>query len=183
MNQASFSQASFSHASISPTRQRGVSLLEAIAYLGVAATIIVGAVALLSNAFSGARSNRAQEELAAIGTGVKRLFMSQAGAYGTGSLNAQLISARIFPSTLAVTGTTVLNAWNGNVNVTGNTSEFQISYTNVPQDVCIELLSTTSQFISVSANAAAPLTPPVTLAQAAVQCNQAQANTIAWSAR
>lgn len=164
-------------------RQRGVSLLEAIAYLGVASTIIVGAVALLSSAFSGARANRAQEELAAIGTGVKRLFMSQAGAYGTGSLNAQLISARIFPSTLAIAGTDVLNAWNGAVNVTGNTAEFQISYSNVPQNVCIELLSTTTQFTTVSANAAAALVPPVTVAQAAAQCNQAQANTISWTAR
>lgn len=165
------------------SRQRGVSLLEAIAYLGVAATIIIGAVALLSNAFSGARSNRAQEELAAISTGVKRLFMSQAGAYGNGNLNEQLGIAKIFPSTLAVNGNQVLNAWNGAVSVTGNTSLFQISYGNVPQEVCVELLSTANQFISVSANNAAALTPPVTLAQAAAQCTEAQTNTVVWSAR
>lgn len=163
-------------------RQRGVSLLEAIAYLGVAATIIVGAVALLTNAFSGARANRAQEELTAISTGVKRLFMSQAGAYGTASLNETLASAKIFPSTLAVSGTDVLNAWNGAVAVTGNTTVFDISYANVPQEVCIELVSSTSQFVSVAANGGAALTPPVTIAQASGQCTAAS-NTIVWTAR
>ena len=164
-------------------KMRGVSLLEAIAYLGVAATIIIGAVALLSNAFSGARSNRAQEELAAISTGVKRLFMSQAGAFGTGNLNAQLATAKIFPSTLSVNGDQVLNAWNGAVTVTGNTSVFQISYGNVPQDSCVELLSTSHQFLTVAANGGSELTPPVTLSQAAAQCTEAQTNTVVWTAR
>jgi PilS N terminal len=170
--------------SLRPRRaQRGVSLLEAIAYLGVAATIIVGAVALLGNAFSGARANRAQEELTAISTGVKRLYMSQAGAFGVGDLNETLANAKIFPSTLAVSGADVLNAWNGAVTVTGNTTLFSISYANVPQEVCIELVSTTSQFISVAANGGAALVPPVTVAQAAGQCTQAQANTVVWTTR
>jgi hypothetical protein len=163
--------------------QRGVSLLEAIAYLGVAATIIVGAVALLSSAFSGARANRAQEELTAISTGVKRLYMSQAGAFGTGSLNETLASAKIFPSTLAVAGASVLNAWNGAVTVEGNTTAFDITYANVPQEVCIELLSTTSQFISVAANGSAALTPPVTIGQASAQCTSPTSNTLVWTAR
>jgi hypothetical protein len=165
-------------------RVRGTSLLEAIAYLGVAATIIVGAVALLSNAFSSARANRAQEELATIGTGVKRLFMSQAGAFGTGSLNTQLASAKVFPSTLSSDGAgNVLNAWNGAVTVTGNTATFQVSYAGLPQSVCIELVSTSSQWIDVAANGGAALNPPVTLAQAAAQCNAAEGNTVVWTGR
>jgi hypothetical protein len=164
------------------SRQHGVSLLEVIAYLGVAATIIVGAVALLSNAFSSARTNRAQEELAAIGTGVKRLFMSQGGAYGNGSMNAQLAVAGVFPSTLKVSGSHVSNAWNGAVTVTGNNSVFEISYGELPQAVCVELLATSHQFVSVSANGSAALQPPVTLAQATAQCG-AESNTVVWTAR
>lgn len=164
-------------------RQAGASLLEAIAFLGVAATIIVGAVALLSSAFSGARSNRSQEEVAAISTGVNRLFMSQAGAYGTGSLNESLVRAKIFPSTLAVSGgTAVLNAWNGAVAVTGNTATFDISYANVPQEVCVELVATSGQWIGVGVNGGASMTPPISLAQASAQCGTA-ANTIVWTAR
>jgi hypothetical protein len=163
--------------------QAGASLLEAIAFLGVAATIIVGAVALLSNAFSSARSNRSQEEVTAISTGVKRLFMSQAGAYGTGSINEALIRARVFPSTLAVAGTAVTNAWNGAVDVIGNTATFDISYANVPQEVCVELVSTSGQWIAVSVNGGTSMAPPITLAQASEACSVAGANTVVWTAR
>lgn len=164
-------------------RQNGVSLLEMIAYLGVAATVIIGAVALLSNAFGGARANRAQQELASISTGVRRLFMGQAGAFGTGDLNAQLIAAKIFPSTLAVSGAAVVNAWNGNVAVTGASTVFTISYDNVPQEVCVELLSTSNQFLSVAANGGTVLNPPVTLAQATAQCTSPTANAVVWTDR
>jgi hypothetical protein len=163
--------------------QAGASLLEAIAFLGVAATIVVGAVALLSNAFSGARSNRSQEEVAAISTGVKRLFMGQAGAYGTESLNEVLAQARIFPSTLAVDGATVLNAWNGAVSVVGGTSTFDISYGNLPQQVCVELVATSGQWISVAVNGSTSMTPPISPSQAAAQCTESTANTVVWTTR
>lgn len=164
-------------------RQAGASLLEAIAFLGVAATIVVGAVALLSNAFNGARSNRSQEEIAAISTGVKRLFLNQGGNYGTGSLNETLNQARIFPPTLGVNGANVTNAWNGPVAVTGAVSTFDISYGNVPQQVCVELVATSGQWIGVSVNGMAAMTPPVTPAQAAAQCTEPNANSVVWTAR
>ncbi|WAC74562.1 type 4 pilus major pilin [Roseateles sp. SL47] len=162
-------------------RQAGASLLEAIAFLGVAATIVVGAVALLSNAFSGARSNRSQEEVAAISTGVKRLFMAQAGAYGNGSLNEVLVQAKVFPSTLAVEGNSVFNAWNGAVTVNGSAATFDISYANVPQQVCVDLVATSGQWISVAVNGSGAMTPPITPVQAAAQCTQANANTVVWT--
>lgn len=164
-------------------RQAGASLLEAIAFLGVAATIVVGAVALLSSAFSGARSNRSQEEIAAISTGVKRLFINQGGAYGTGSLNEVLSQSKIFPSTLAVNGANVTNAWNGAVTVTGAASTFDISYGNVPQQVCVELVATSGQWLSVGVNGAAAMTPPIAPAQAAEQCTNADSNTVIWTSR
>ena len=163
------------------SRQAGASLLEAIAFLGVAATIIVGAVALLSTAFSSARSNRSQEEVVAISTGVKRLFMSQAGSYGTVDLTEALSNAKVFPSTLAVNGGTVLNAWNGAVAVTGATSTFTISYAEVPQDVCVELVADSAQWIGVAVNGTA-MTLPTTVAAASTACSTAT-NTIVWTGR
>jgi hypothetical protein len=162
-------------------RQAGASLLEAIAFLGVAATIIVGAVALLSTAFSSARSNRSHEEVMAISTGVKRLYMSQAGSYGTVDMTAALANAKIFPSTLAVIGGAVTNAWNGAVVVTGATSTFTISYADVPQEVCVELVADSVQWIGVSVNGTA-LTLPSTVAAASAACNAA-ANTVVWTGR
>lgn len=163
-------------------RQAGASLLEAIAFLGVAATIIVGAVALLSTAFSSARSNRSQEEVVAISTGVKRLFMSQAGSYGTADLTEALINAKVFPTTLAVTANAVTNAWNGAVNVTGATSTFTISYAAVPQDVCVELVADSGQWIGITVNGSASMAPPIAVAAASTACNTA-ANTIVWTGR
>ncbi|MXN76831.1 pilus assembly protein [Burkholderia sp. 4701] len=123
-------------------KERGASLLESIAYLGVAAIVIVGAIALLGSAFSSANTNRLAEELNAIQTGTKKLYMGQVNNYGTAAaLNANLIAARVFPSTLPVNGANVSNAWGGNVIVTGQGQTFTVEYTNVPQDVCINTLT------------------------------------------
>lgn len=163
-------------------RQAGASLLEAIAFLGVAATIIVGAVALLSTAFSSARSNRSHEEVMAISTGVKRLYMSQAGSYGAVDMTAALANAKIFPTTLAVSDTgTVLNAWNGAVTVAGATTTFTISYAAIPQEVCVELVADSAQWIGVAVNGT-DVPMPITVAAASTACNAA-ANTVVWTGR
>ena len=162
---------------------RGTSLLEAIAYLGVASIIVAGAVALLSTAFSSSRSLRAQQEITAIGTGVKRLFMSQAGAYGNGSLNVQLARSKIFPATLAVAGDQITNAWDGAVQVTGHGATFDLSYGGVPQDACIELAAMPGQWLGVSVNGGEAAAAPVGVAQAAAMCDQMSSNAIVWTAR
>ncbi|RQQ61031.1 type 4 pilus major pilin [Burkholderia stagnalis] len=123
-------------------KERGASLLESIAYLGVAAIVIVGAIALLGSAFSSANTNRLAEELNAIQTGTKKLYMGQVNNYGSASLNANLIAARVFPSTLPTgANDTVSNTWGGNVTVTGAGQTFTVEYTNVPRDVCINTLT------------------------------------------
>ncbi|KVC47885.1 pilus assembly protein [Burkholderia ubonensis] len=123
-------------------KQRGASLLESIAYLGVAAIVIVGAIALLGSAFSSANTNRLAEELNAIQTGTKKLYMGQVNNYGdNANLNANLIAARVFPGTLPVNGANVANAWGGNVTVTGQGQTFTVQYTNVPRDICINTLT------------------------------------------
>src|SRR5687768_5355631 len=120
--------------------QRGASLLESIAFLGIAAVVILGDMALLLGRISGTITNRSQQEVSSIRTGVKKLFMGQAASYGTGCLNATLVSAKVFPTTLAVDASNnVFNAWNGPVSVDGATANFNISYAAVPKDVCINL--------------------------------------------
>ncbi|TCW83880.1 pilus assembly protein [Burkholderia sp. SRS-46] len=122
-------------------KQRGASLLESIAYLGVAAIVIVGAIALLGSAFSSANTNRLAEELNAIQTGTKKLYMGQVNNYGQGPLNANLIAARVFPSTLPTTNGIVTNAWGGDVTVQGSGQTFTIQYTDIPRDICINTLT------------------------------------------
>lgn len=163
-------------------RQAGASLLEIIGYLGVASIVTISALGLLSSAFSGANTNRALEETVALRTGIKKLYMGQATGYDSGSLNATLATAKVFPSTLSVSGSSVANAWNGAVTVTGNTSTFDISYASVPQDVCSTLVAAqgSSGWLSVKVNGGTALTPSISTAQAVAACNAAT-NTIVWT--
>lgn len=161
--------------------QRGASLLESIAFLGIAAIVILGAVALLLGSFGSANTNRAQSEVTSIRTGVKKLYMGQSATYGTGSLNATLVNARVFPTSLALGSSgAVSNAWNGAVTVTGATANFTISYANVPKDVCINLAAANGDWIAVRVNGTA-LTLPVSPSAAEGACT-ASANTVAWTA-
>lgn len=163
------------------TPQRGASLLESIAFLGIAAVVILGAVALLLGSFSGANTNRSQQEVISIRTGVKKLFMGQSASYGTGNLNATLVSAKVFPTTLAVDASSnVFNAWNGAVSVDGAAANFTISYASVPKDVCINMASANGDWLAVEVNGAA-VTLPVTPTAAESACN-ASANTLMWTA-
>lgn len=172
-----------------PTRQRGASLLEGIAYLGIAALVILGAVSLLTSAFNSAQSNRGAEEVVSIRTGVKKLYTGLANSYGTADLTAALNSARIFPTTLTPNATPVTgmnNSWGGLVTVAGTSggATFTISYTQVPEDACISMISGASGWTQVDTGAAS--TPvvafPATPAQADGLC-AAGNNTINFISR
>lgn len=156
-----------------PNAQRGASLLEGIAYLGVAAIVVLGAVSLLTNAFSSAQTNRAAEEIISIRTAVKKLYMGQAASYGIGSLTTSLITARVFPATLAPDGSGgITNGWNGAVTVTGNTSTFTLTYAGVPRDACINLVSGASGWTRIDQAGNNEITTfPATPTQAAAVCS------------
>ncbi|AOI74113.1 type 4 pilus major pilin [Burkholderia ubonensis] len=163
-------------------KQRGASLLESIAYLGVAAIVIVGAIALLGSAFSSANTNRLAEELNAIQTGTKKLYMGQVNNYGNGvDLNANLIAAKVFPGTLPVNGANVANAWGGNVTVTGsaNGQTFTVAYTNVPRDICINTLTAGGNWRTVAVGQNAGVNYPVSPTDATRIC--VDNATITWT--
>lgn len=164
-------------------KERGASLLESIAYLGVAAIVIVGAIALLGSAFSSANTNRLAEELNAIQTGTKKLYMGQVNNYGNNvPLNANLIAARVFPSTLPVNGAVVSNAWGGTVTVTGsaNGQTFTVAYTNVPRDICINTLTAGGNWRTVvTGQNAQAIQYPVSPTAATAAC--ADNATVTWT--
>ena len=121
-------------------RQRGASLLEAIAYLGVAAIVVLAAVSLLQNAFGSARSNQTTEELTGLRTNVRKMYAGQ--PYNDASMLANMIAAKAIPGTLTVNGNTINNTWGGTVTPSsGNAGTFTITYTNMPQDVCMNVVS------------------------------------------
>lgn len=171
-----------SSALLSP--QCGASLLEGIAYLGIAAIVVLGAVSLLTGAFSSAQTNRVSEEVISIRTGVKKLYMGESAGYGAGTLlDPTLIAAKVFPSTLTVTPAGVINdSWGGTVTVVGATNKFTITYTLVPQDVCINVVSGASGWDNIAVNGGGPIpaTSPVPPATALTACTAAP-NAIAWT--
>jgi hypothetical protein len=164
--------------------QRGASLLEAISYLGIAAIVVIGAIALLTSAFSSANTNSVTEQVNAIQSGVKKLYMGQSASYANIS-NAVLASAGVFPSTLSPASGTgaITNTWNGTISVAvdaGATNQFTITYTNVPQSVCVNSVSAGGSWTAISVNGNA-LTLPVTPDGAAGACASGDTNTVVWT--
>src|SRR5450830_2049931 len=78
-------------------RQHGASLLGGIAYLGIAAIVVIGAISLLTGAFSSAKSNQANEEVIGLRTAVRKLYIGQ--VYPSDILPG-LVAANAVPGTL-----------------------------------------------------------------------------------
>ncbi|QGZ43321.1 pilus assembly protein [Pseudoduganella flava] len=155
--------------------QRGASLLEAIAYLGIAAAVVLGAVSLLNGAFGSAKSNQAAEEVVALRTAARKLYMGQ--SYPA-EMVPNLLLANAVPATIIRGGEGALNnSWGGAVTVVGAGATFTISYAAVPQDVCMNLVSGASGWTSIATGESSSVTTfPATAAQAATLCGAATNN-------
>ena len=131
-------------------RQRGASLLEAIAYLGVAALVVLAAVSLLQNAFGGARSNQTTEEITGLRTNIRKMYAGQ--PYSDAAMLENLVTARAIPTTLTVAadGKSISNAWGGAVTLASTASTFTITYNSVPQDVCMNVVSGATGWTSIA---------------------------------
>lgn len=158
-------------------RQRGASLLEAIAYLGVAAVVVLGAVSLLNGAFGSAKSNQTSEELVSLRTAARKLYLGQ--TYPA-AMNEALINAGAAPATL-VRGDAagaLINSWGGAVTVAGAGATFTITYAGLPRDVCMNVISGATGWTSIGAGANAVTVFPATAANATTQCPAATNNVV-----
>ena len=167
-------------------RQRGASLLEGIAYLGIAAIVVLGAVSLLTGAFSSAQSNRVAEEVISIRTGVKKLFMGQSVGYGADGtdLLPVVIAAKVMPTTITVTGAgaagVASNSWAGAVTIASvGGNKFSITYAAVPVDACINILSGASGWDSITAGGGVISVFPAAPSDVQTKCGTAAGN-ITW---
>jgi type II secretory pathway pseudopilin PulG len=164
-------------------RQRGASLLEAIAYLGVAALVVLAAVSLLQNAFGSARSNQTTEEITGLRTNVRKMYAGQ--SYDDATIQANLITARAIPNTLTLgANNAITNTWGGAVTVTTvDAASFRITYDSVPQDVCMSVVSGATGWTRIADgnNAHAIVAFPAPAASAAALCTAAT-NTVAFTA-
>lgn len=161
-------------------RQKGVSLVEAMAWIAIAGIVIAGAVSLFLSTMSGTKNQQFQKDLMGLRVGVQGLLASQ-GTYGAVSLNSALISAKKVPATLPVSGTTISNQWGGTVTVTGAGSTFTVTSTAMPKDSCMEAMTGAAGWLSVDANGAGARTPPVSATVADTDCSSASANSLVLS--
>lgn len=163
-------------------RQRGASLLEGIAYLGIAAIVVLGAISLLTGAFSSAKSNQATEEVIGLRTAVRKLYMGQ--TYPTANIVSTLITAKATPGTLAqdAGAGTLKNSWGGTVDIAGAGTGFDITYNAVPQDVCVSMLSGANGWTSVTGNGGTAITAfPITASAATGACTNATGNVVKFT--
>lgn len=162
-------------------KQSGASLLEALLWMSIALIVAGFATAMLKGAFSGSDTLKSGNETKALISGTKSATGGGAN-YGTVSLNAGLIAGGLVPNTLTVAGAVITNSFGGTVTVTGATSNFSLTETLIPQDVCTKKLTTLDPGINtVKVNAAAAVVPPISLATSSTLCDAAT-NTIIYTA-
>jgi prepilin-type N-terminal cleavage/methylation domain-containing protein len=103
-------------------KMRGLTLIEVLLALGIAAVVIVGAVAFYNNASNTTKMNEAKAQIQTIGGGIKTLY------------------AGIAPQN-AIDGNQLINPWGGATIVSGAARTFEIRMEEVPNDACVNILS------------------------------------------
>lgn len=130
----------------------GLTLIESLAVIGLAALVIAGALILFGNAQD---ARRVTAEITNISNVLKRMEE----VFGEDPLDTpitmeEMIVAGVFNASMKQTVDTVTNSWSGDVTVTPTgISTYDLTYTNVPTgEVCIDLIRGTRKigFDSIS---------------------------------
>lgn len=147
-------------------KQKGLTLIELIAGLAIVAAVIIGALSLFGNANSGQKSGQIVTDSVAMRTAIRHLFsatgnyVGASGATGPSvSVNDVLAKSSKVPSNIRVTGTNPAvfsHAFNGTITTAIMGTYFYITYNNIPQDACINILTGSSGWPRITVGATAP---------------------------
>lgn len=125
---------------------KGFSLIELLLVLGVLAILLVAAFVVYPQVRDRNQANAEVSNLTTIKANINNLYAARGGNYA-GLSNEVAVNARVFPQNMVVGDATDADAvqasWGGTVTVDEGTTprEFTISYTNVPDGVCLGLVS------------------------------------------
>lgn len=162
--------------------KRGLTLFETLLVMGIIAVAIVAIVVYYNNTSNAGLTNEAISEVQAYSTGIKSLN-SGSSTYGNATLVPVAINGGVAPRS-AISGTTLVNPWNGATTIMGNGTSFRITMAGVPQDSCVRLLSaglmTPGGIFAMSVGNAT--TPPPTANATSFLANTAAAPTVAQTA-
>lgn len=162
---------------------RGLTLMEGLLFLGLAAVVIVGAFSLYNNASSSSNMNQARTELQTYVGGIKSLY-STSNDFST--VDTELVvSANIAPAS-AVDGNTLINPWGGLTVIDGQTRTFTVEFEDIPDESCTAMMSSglldSGTIVSMAVNGGTTYTDEIDPAVAINDCD-AGTNDIVFTAR
>jgi len=124
----------------SKTSLRGLTLIEGLLFLGIAAIVIVGALMLFNNASQATKLNAAKTEIQAYVANIQSLFSAQPDYAGLD--NTLVVSTGLAPAGVASGTDTLVNPWGGEVTIeAGSSHDFTIEYADVPKEACINIMT------------------------------------------
>ena len=165
-------------------KQRGVSIVELLIWLALAALVIIGGVVGANSFIAGNKTKQETEELPVIFTKIQKVY-SQAASYNGITLGT-LISNRVFPQDRVTSATTATNRFGGAVtvaaaNITGTDDGAALTYSAVPEEGCIDLASAMARSaakISVDATVVKAIGGTLNVATLGTQCNDSSSNSM-----
>ena len=122
-------------------RQAGISLLELIAGLAIIAMIIIGALALVSQADTSAKSSELLKGVSAIRANVLAASKTGQSALGIGDVTPLLIRGKFVPENWIQSPTTLQHSYGGTARIDAATDHYTLTLQKVPEEGCIRLVA------------------------------------------
>lgn len=165
-----------------PYRQRGMTLLEGLAWMAIAGLVVAGALAMNAKGWLGNKEQKEMTHISAIISGAKQLqTVTGYGTAGT-SLVAAMINGGLVPSDMTVSGSTIVNRYGATVTVVSTGLGYTVTDPGLPASACMSLVTGISAMgdISTKMNSGTATTGPIAAAAASAGCNTAS-NTVAFT--
>lgn len=166
-----------------PYRQRGLTLLEGLAWMALAGVVVAGALAMNAKGWLGNKEQKEVTHISAIISGTKSLqSVTGYGASGT-NLVPSLISQGLVPADMTVSGTTIVNRYGSTVTVVSTGLGYTVTDSGLPASACMTLARQISQTdgITTKIGSGTATANAVDTATAQAQCSGAT-NTVAFTA-
>lgn len=137
-------------------KQRGVTLLEGLLVLAIAAGLAIAAYAVFRNAKSDTTTTSQARGTIALASQIVRLYAQDTAQY-TNLTTANIISAGIVPADFVIAGGVINNKWGGTLtpsvgNQAGTTpvNNFKFTVTGIPADSCVRYVTAIASSAGVS---------------------------------
>lgn len=123
----------------------GLTLIESLAAIGLAALVIAGALILFGNAQDARRVTAETTNISNVLKRMEEVFLEDSLVDPANIEMSEMIIAGVFNDSMKITGDVVYNSWNGTVLITPQgPATYDVQYTNVPVDeVCVDLVRST----------------------------------------